>query len=154
MFACYACPSSLVLSLILLTLCTAIAILPLLHLQEAHAEPGAAFTISLSGSDSDSSHLVHCHHHLTPPVRLQKAHAKSGAAFTIGVVGRCLSKSVVEGKYLGEQCKELVMAAAPRDVRAYYSTPEASNAFLQTVREQARQRVHEAYLSACDLGGP
>ncbi|KAF5829593.1 hypothetical protein DUNSADRAFT_15858 [Dunaliella salina] len=64
---------------------------------------------------------------------LQKAHAKSGAAFTIGVVGRCLSKSVVEGQNLGQQCKGLVMAAAPKDVRAYYSTPEASSAFLQTI---------------------
>ncbi len=64
----------------------------------------------------------------------QKAHAKSAAAFTIGVVGRCLSKSVVEGKALQPDCKHLVMAAAPKDVRTYYDSPEASNALIQTVR--------------------
>ena len=64
----------------------------------------------------------------------QKAHTRSGAAFTIGVVGKCLSKSVVAGKVMGLQCKSLVIAAAPKDVRAYYST-ETSNALMQAIND-------------------
>lgn len=69
---------------------------------------------------------------ITPNAQSQRAHARSGAALTIGVVGRCLSKSMVEGKPLNTQCKALVMAAAPKDVRTYYSL-DASSLFMQTV---------------------
>lgn len=61
--------------------------------------------------------------------------SKSGAVFTIGVVGRCLSKSLVEGKQLEPKCRELVLVAAPKDARAYFDYPESTSALIQRVAE-------------------
>ena len=58
---------------------------------------------------------------------LQGSKSKSGAIFTIGVVGRCLSKSLVQGKKLGSKCRELVLVAAPKDARAYFDNTGGSN---------------------------
>lgn len=39
---------------------------------------------------------------------VQGSRSKSGQVFTIGVVGRCLSKALVEGKKLEYKCRDLV----------------------------------------------
>lgn len=44
---------------------------------------------------------------------------RPGGIFTIGAAGRCLSKALVEGRPLDAQCRTLVLAAAPKDSRAY-----------------------------------
>ncbi len=46
---------------------------------------------------------------------LQGSRSKSGQVFTIGVVGRCLSKALVEGKRLEGKCRDLVRAELRRD---------------------------------------
>ncbi|GAX77303.1 hypothetical protein CEUSTIGMA_g4749.t1 [Chlamydomonas eustigma] len=61
--------------------------------------------------------------------------SKSGAVFTIGVVGRCLSKSLVEGKRLEPKCRDLVLVAAPKDARAYFDYPESTSALIKRVAE-------------------
>lgn len=63
----------------------------------------------------------------------QGSRAKSGAIFTIGVVGRCLSKALVEGKRLDSRCRDLVLVAAPKDARAYFEYPESTSAIVQKV---------------------
>jgi len=68
------------------------------------------------------------------PCSLQKARSRSGGVFTIGVVGRCLSKALVEGKYLEDKCRDLVLIAAPKDVRSYFEYPESTSAIVQKVR--------------------
>jgi len=65
--------------------------------------------------------------------QLQKARSRSGGAFTIGVVGRCLSTALVQNKYLESKCRDLVLIAAPKDVRSYFEYPESSSAIVQKV---------------------
>lgn len=60
----------------------------------------------------------------------KNSRAKAGAPFTIGVVGRCLSKSLVQGKYLQPKCRELVLVAAPKDARGYFENPGTTNALV------------------------
>ena len=90
--------------------------------------PGASLILPLLPSlPHPSSHLGTCTlphptpsflipAHSPPSTRsiLQGSRSKSGAVFTIGVVGRCLSKTLVEGKRLMPKCRELVLAAAPK----------------------------------------
>jgi golgi apparatus protein 1 len=64
----------------------------------------------------------------------QGARSRSGQLFTIGVVGRCLSKAMIEGQRLEPSCKQLVLAAAPKDFRHYFEGSDpSSSAVLQMV---------------------
>jgi hypothetical protein len=54
--------------------------------------------------------------------------------FTIGVVGRCLSKTLIEGRRLDAQCRQLVLVAAPKDFRSYFQPGDNTNAVVQMVR--------------------
>ncbi|GFH19709.1 uncharacterized protein HaLaN_16706 [Haematococcus lacustris] len=63
------------------------------------------------------------------------ARSKAGAVFTIGVVGRCLSKTLVEGKPLEPKCRDMVLVAAPKDARAYFDHPDSTNAIVQKIAE-------------------
>eukprot|EP00195_Chlamydomonas_chlamydogama_P004977 CAMPEP_0202901334 /NCGR_PEP_ID=MMETSP1392-20130828/14194_1 /ASSEMBLY_ACC=CAM_ASM_000868 /TAXON_ID=225041 /ORGANISM="Chlamydomonas chlamydogama, Strain SAG 11-48b" /LENGTH=885 /DNA_ID=CAMNT_0049587883 /DNA_START=46 /DNA_END=2703 /DNA_ORIENTATION=- len=72
--------------------------------------------------------------------------SKSGAVFTIGVVGRCLSKSLVEGKRLESRCRDLVLVAAPKDARAYFEYPESTGAIVQKIADMQKAAGLEAVL--------
>lgn len=74
------------------------------------------------------------------------ARSKSGTVFTIGVVGRCLSKTLVEGKSLAPKCRDLVLAAAPKDARAYFDYPESTSAIVLKINEMQRAAGLEAVL--------
>eukprot|EP00798_Chlamydomonas_sp_ICE-L_P015369 gene15369-21453_t len=64
------------------------------------------------------------------------ASAKSGTdVFSIGVVGRCLSKALVRGKSLGTGCRNMVLAAAPRDARSFFDSQESSNSIVQKIAD-------------------
>ena len=79
------------------------------------------------------------HSHSSPPfLTLQGSRSKSGAVFTIGVVGRCLSKTLVEGKRLVPKCRELVLVAAPKDARSYFDYPESTSALVQRVADMQK----------------
>ncbi|GFH06252.1 uncharacterized protein HaLaN_00852 [Haematococcus lacustris] len=69
------------------------------------------------------------------PWVVQGARSKAGAVFTIGVVGRCLSKTLVEGKPLEPKCRDMVLVAAPKDARAYFDHPDSTNAIVQKIAE-------------------
>lgn len=62
----------------------------------------------------------------------------AGAVFTIGVVGRCLSKALVQAKSLTPKCRELVLIAAPKDSRVYLQYPESASALVQKIAELQR----------------
>lgn len=49
------------------------------------------------------------------------------------MVGRCLSTALVQNKYLESKCRDLVLIAAPKDVRSYFEYPESSSAIVQKV---------------------
>ena len=76
----------------------------------------------------------------------QGSRSKSGAVFTIGVVGRCLSKSLVEGKRLEPKCKDLVLVAAPKDARAYFEYPESTSVLVQKIADMQKAAGLEAVL--------
>lgn len=80
------------------------------------------------------SHVVLCVFRVCP----QGSRSRSGAVFTIGVVGRCLSKTMIEGKKLEPKCKDLVLVAAPKDARAYFDTSESRNTVVQMVSTSTR----------------
>jgi len=61
--------------------------------------------------------------------------AKQGAQFTIGVVGRCLSRALVEGQRLAPRCRQLVLVAAPKDARSYFDYPESTSALVQRLAD-------------------
>lgn len=65
-------------------------------------------------SASHRNTLTHTHIHIHTHFTLQGAHARSGSPFTIGVVGRCLSKALVQHARLQPQCRALVLVAAPK----------------------------------------
>jgi Golgi apparatus protein 1 len=58
--------------------------------------------------------------------------------FTIGVVGRCLSKALVQAQALTPKCRELVLVAAPKDSRVYLQYPESASALVQKIAELQR----------------
>jgi Golgi apparatus protein 1 len=58
--------------------------------------------------------------------------------FTIGVVGRCLSKALVQAQALTPKCRELVLIAAPKDSRVYLQYPESASALVQKIAELQR----------------
>lgn len=76
----------------------------------------------------------------------QGARSRSGAVFTIGVVGRCLSKALVEGKRLESKCRSLVLVAAPKDARAYFDYPESTSALVQKIADMQQAAGLEAVL--------
>ncbi|KAF5838865.1 hypothetical protein DUNSADRAFT_2034 [Dunaliella salina] len=76
----------------------------------------------------------------------RKARSRSGGVFTIGVVGRCLSKALVEGKYLQDKCRDLVLIAAPKDVRSYFEYPESTSAIVQKIASMQRAAGLESVL--------
>lgn len=49
------------------------------------------------------------------------------------MVGRCLSKALVEGKRLAMKCRSLVLVAAPKDARAYFEMPGSTSALVQKI---------------------
>lgn len=63
---------------------------------------------------------------------------RAGAMFTIGVVGRCLSKALVQSQGLTPQCRQLVLIAAPKDSRVYLQYPESASALVQKIAELQR----------------
>lgn len=63
---------------------------------------------------------------------------RAGQIFTIGVVGRCLSKALVQAQALTPKCRELVLIAAPKDSRVYLQYPESASALVQKVAELQR----------------
>jgi len=95
-------------------------------------KPGAAFT---AACDSDVE--TQCP---------RGSRSKSGQVFTIGVVGRCLSKALVEGKKLEIKCRNLVLVAAPKDARAYFEYPESTNAIVHKIAEMQKAAGLEAVL--------
>lgn len=70
---------------------------------------------------------------------------RAGAMFTIGVVGRCLSKALVQGQRLTAKCRELVLIAAPKDSRVYLQYPESASALVQKVAELQRAAGRDAW---------
>lgn len=72
--------------------------------------------------------------------------SKTGAVFTIGVVGRCLSKTLVEGKSLQSKCRDLVLVAAPKDARAYFEYPESTSVLVQKIAQMQKAAGLEAVL--------
>ncbi len=50
-------------------------------------------------------------------------------------MGRCLSKSLVEGKRLEPKCRALVLVAAPKDARGYFDYPESTSALVQKIAQ-------------------
>jgi hypothetical protein len=48
-----------------------------------------------------------------------EGNSKRRNSYTIGLVGRCLSKQMAQNKPLSNECRKLVTAAAPKDVRIY-----------------------------------
>ncbi len=66
------------------------------------------------------------------------ARNRPGGVFTIGAVGRCLSKSLVEGRRLAAKCRELVLIAAPKDSRVYLQYPESTSALVAKIAELQR----------------
>jgi Golgi apparatus protein 1 len=77
---------------------------------------------------------------------LQNAGKRRSGVFTIGVVGRCLSKALVQGEILDPKCKQLVLVAAPKDSRLYLQYPESSSALVQMVAELQRKAGLESVL--------
>jgi golgi apparatus protein 1 len=71
---------------------------------------------------------------------------KSSAPLTIGMVGRCLSKRLVEGKKLEAKCRELVLVAAPKDSRDYYSYPDTASGIVKRIAEMQKTVGLEAVL--------
>lgn len=69
---------------------------------------------------------------------LQGPKKRAGAMFTIGVVGRCLSKALVQAQPLTPKCRELVLIAAPKDSRVYLQYPESASALVQKIAELQR----------------
>lgn len=69
---------------------------------------------------------------------LQGPVKRAGAMFTIGVVGRCLSKALVQSQSLTPKCRELVLIAAPKDSRVYLQYPESASALVQKIAELQR----------------
>lgn len=76
---------------------------------------------------------------------MQGARAKSSAVFTIGAVGRCLSKSLVEGKRLEGKCRALVLVAAPKDARSYFDSSSTSS-LVQKIAEMQQAAGMEGAL--------
>ncbi|KAF6266246.1 hypothetical protein COO60DRAFT_1470052 [Scenedesmus sp. NREL 46B-D3] len=74
------------------------------------------------------------------------AKARPGGMFTIGAVGRCLSKALVQAKSLAPKCRQLVLAAAPKDSRVYLQYPESTSALIQKVAELQRAAGMESVL--------
>ncbi|KAG2435442.1 hypothetical protein HYH02_011942 [Chlamydomonas schloesseri] len=76
--------------------------------------------------------------------------SRAGAIFTIGAVGRCLSKSLVEGKRLASKCRALVLAAAPKDARVYFDHPESTSALIQKIAQVQQAAGLESVLVDAD----
>ncbi len=72
---------------------------------------------------------------MLPSLHPQGARSKSGAIFTIGVVGKCLSKALVQGRSLDDKCRNMVLTAAPKDARSYFEYSESSNAIIQKIAD-------------------
>ncbi|KAI8477290.1 MAG: hypothetical protein J3K34DRAFT_398918 [Monoraphidium minutum] len=71
---------------------------------------------------------------------------RPGGVFTIGAAGHCLSKALAEGGGLSPDCRELVLAAAPKESRAYLQYPEATNQLVQRVADLQRAAGLEGVL--------
>lgn len=76
----------------------------------------------------------------------KRAARRPGGVFTIGAAARCLSKALVEGRALAPGCRELVVAAAPRDARAYLSYPSATGALMRGIGDAQRAAGLEGVL--------
>ncbi|GLI60743.1 hypothetical protein VaNZ11_002971 [Volvox africanus] len=76
--------------------------------------------------------------------------SRSGAVFTIGAVGRCLSKTLVEGKRLDNKCRALVLVAAPKDARVYFDHPESTSALIQKIAQVQQAAGLESVLVDTD----
>jgi len=76
----------------------------------------------------------------------KNAGKRRSGVFTIGVVGRCLSKALVQGQNLDPKCKQLVLVAAPKDSRVYLQYPESGSALVQMVAELQRKAGLESVL--------
>ncbi|KAG1672451.1 hypothetical protein FOA52_013237 [Chlamydomonas sp. UWO 241] len=61
----------------------------------------------------------------------QGAHKRSGSPFTIGVVGRCLSKSLVQREHMSGKCRDLVLVAAPKDARGLFGEADSNSAIVE-----------------------
>lgn len=81
---------------------------------------------------------------------MQGVRSRAGAIFTIGAVGRCLSKSLVEGKRLDTKCRALVLAAAPKDARVYFDHPDSTSALIQKIAEVQQAAGLESVLVDAD----
>lgn len=69
---------------------------------------------------------------------MQSPKKRAQSMFTIGVVGRCLSKALVQGQSLTPKCRELVLVAAPKDSRVYLQYPESASALVQKIADLQR----------------
>ncbi|KAL0029670.1 hypothetical protein WJX79_001318 [Trebouxia sp. C0005] len=69
--------------------------------------------------DCDEDVQQYCQQALTAP---------RAGVWGIGTAGRCLSKSLAEGQYMAQGCKNLVIAAAPKDVQALFVSDMSSSA--------------------------
>ncbi|KAL0026108.1 hypothetical protein WJX79_000228 [Trebouxia sp. C0005] len=69
--------------------------------------------------DCDEDVQQYCQQALTAPM---------AGVWGIGSAGRCLSKSLAEGQYMAQGCKNLVIAAAPKDVQALFVSDMSSSA--------------------------
>ncbi|MEW5310424.1 MAG: hypothetical protein WDW38_002223 [Sanguina aurantia] len=72
--------------------------------------------------------------------------SRSAAVFTIGVVGRCLSKSMVEGRSLESKCRNMVLVAAPKDARAYFDYPESTSVMVQKIAQMQKMAGFDSVL--------
>jgi len=62
-------------------------------------------TVCMFAEDCDEDVQQYCQQALTAP---------RAGVWGIGTAGRCLSKSLAEGQYMAQGCKNLVIAAAPK----------------------------------------
>jgi Golgi apparatus protein 1 len=81
-----------------------------------------------------------------PLLPAQNTATRPGGVFTIGAAGHCLSKALVEGKPLAPDCRDLVIAAAPREARAYLTAPDKAGAVVQRVAQLQRAAGLEGVL--------
>jgi Golgi apparatus protein 1 len=80
------------------------------------------------------------------PTNQQHAANRPGGVFTIGATGRCLSKALAEGKPLVAACRALVLAAAPKDARAYLQYPETTTGAMAVFSDVQRAAGLEGVL--------
>ena len=76
----------------------------------------------------------------------KSAGKRANGVFTIGIVGRCLSKALVQGTSLSSKCRSLVLVAAPKDARVYLQFPESTSALISKVAQLQRAAGLESVL--------